>query len=90
MWEQREIIYANAMMSSQLTVTWRPKSPPWSNRDHQTDYLSFSHSSKEERIEAIWTANIFGLEDDFEFYIEGKSDKEVIDYIVIEIYAKAK
>ncbi len=77
----------NAMMSSQLTVTWRLEIKAKDQTDHQNDGWR-SHTQARKNVSIFELLQIqFGSEDDFESDIEdGKFHKEVIDYL----YARAE
>ena len=91
--EQREIIYAQRYDVITANRDLAPEIKAMIKRTIKRIVEGASHSSKEERIEAILNFAKYNLvpEDTIsENDIEGKSDKEVIDYLYVraeEIYA---
>ena len=91
--EQREIIYAERYDVITANRDLAPEIKAMIKRTIKRIVEGASHSSKEERIEAILNFTKYNLvpEDTIsESDIEGKSDKEVIDYLYAraeEIYA---
>ena len=91
--EQREIIYAQRYDVITANRDLAPEIKAMIKRTIKRIVEGASHSSKEERIEAILNFAKYNLvpEDTIsEIDIEGKSDKEVIDYLYAraeEIYA---
>ena len=87
--EQREIIYAERYDVITANRDLAPEIKAMIKRTIKRIVEGASHSSKEERVEAILNFAKYNLvpEDTISASdIEGKSDKEVIDYL----YARAK
>ena len=91
--EQREIIYAQRYDVITANRDLAPEIKAMIKRTIKRIVEGASHSSKEERVEAILNFakyNLFPEDTISENDIEGKSDKEVIDYLYAraeEIYA---